>query len=80
MITVYGFIGNLEQHLSDSSALAFAGVGDSGLVQNICSNGFAMLSKTDDGYFGRGVYLTFQSAYAAVYGGGCIPLELQAHG
>jgi hypothetical protein len=51
---------------------------NSAIAPSICSNGFAVLNKTDDGYFARGVYVTFDSAYAAIYGGGLIPLELQS--
>lgn len=36
----------------------------------ICRNGFAALAKTDEGYFGRGIYFTHFMDYAAgVYGG-----------
>ena len=58
--------------------LAFAGLVISAIAPSICSNGFAVLNKTDDGYFARGVYVTFDSAYAAIYAGGLIPLELQS--
>jgi serine/threonine protein kinase len=65
-----------RQH-DNSGVLAFAGLVDGSMAPSICSNGFAVLNKTDDGYFSRGVYVTFDSAYAAIYGGGIVPLALQ---
>lgn len=55
--------------LSDPKAciLGFAGQSNPQLCKNICSNGFADLAKTDPGYFGRGVYLSTHSEYAALY-------------
>jgi hypothetical protein len=71
-------LGELSKRRYDNSGvLVFAGLLDGTIAPSICSNGFAVLNKTDDGYFAKGVYVTFHSAYAAIYGGGIIPLELQ---
>ena len=71
-------LGELSKRRHDNSGvLAFAGLADGTIAPSICSNGFAVLNKTDDGYFAKGVYVTFDSAYAAIYGGGLVPLELQ---
>ena len=51
----------------DSCIIGFAGQSNPQLCKNICSNGFADLAKTDPGYFGRGVYLSTHSEYAALY-------------
>jgi len=41
------------------------------LVDEVCETGFANLGKTDEGYFGKGIYGTTQAEYAArVYGNG----------
>jgi hypothetical protein len=56
----------LSKRRHDSGVLVSAGLVDSSVVPStysICSNGFAILSKTGDGYFARGVYATLHSAY-----------------
>jgi hypothetical protein len=78
---VLGELSKRRHDMHNSGVLAFAGPVDGTIAPSICSNGFAVLieqdGKTDDGYFAKGVYVTFHSAYAAIYGGGLVPLKLQ---
>jgi len=64
-------VGAHAEHVR--SVLAFAGCARE-VCPLICKTGFANLALTDDGYFGTGVYLTPNSAYAAVYAAGKKPL------
>ena len=41
-------------------------------AHNICRTGFASISTTDAGYFGRGIYATTYAQYAAEYANGAL--------
>eukprot|EP01103_Thecamoeba_quadrilineata_P010420 TRINITY_DN2248_c0_g1_i1.p1 TRINITY_DN2248_c0_g1~~TRINITY_DN2248_c0_g1_i1.p1 ORF type:complete len:530 (-),score=113.58 TRINITY_DN2248_c0_g1_i1:81-1670(-) len=48
-------------------------------LKDIFSDGMKDLRKTDGGYFASGVYLTFQSEYAAYYSSKCSELDIRAN-